>query len=709
MLLLDEATSALDATSEKLVQESIDALQKEKNQTTIVIAHRLSTIRNADKIAVVSEGRVVELGTHDDLIAKKGAYYDLVQLQVNDAPIEQSSSTSDLTSLVSNPSVVEAAIETKEVVKVEDNTKVEEIVPDKKANDKVWRLVMKHKGWLFCALCGGAGFGAVFPILGLLLSMALKSFYQPTSNDVREQVAWVAIYYIICAGGAAVSGVLLYYGSAQLSERISMRLRSTLFEAILRREISFFDKEENVIGNLTNRLSNDSRVVSKASGELLAKTLQAIFTLIIGLIIGLIAAWKLALVVLATFPINAISGIIQQQMQMGLGRTKDTANDDGKEGGIISSAFNNMRTVSAFSMHIKVLEEYEAKTYSDSVKRQWNSARVGAAVGLANGSLFCTYAFLFWYGGTLIEAKEITYEDMMKALFCIMFGAMGMGSALADVGDQKQGLLAANRIFQAVEDAEQSPIDGLSLTGSRLSKRSEGKIEFRNVIFAYPSRPDALTCNGLNLTINKGEVVALVGPSGSGKSTVMALLLRFYDPISGEILLDDTNVKDLNIKQLRSQIGYVGQEPVLFNMSIAENIAKGRAEIDQKLLTVDEAMYNLSQNTSNDSICPCLKTSTPKISNNNKNNYQDVAVAVPVNGDGDIEGGSIHLKGHIDDDIISASKESYAHDFIMKFTKQYDTDVGEGSIMVSGGQKQRIAIARALGTPSFFSSFFLSH
>ena len=136
MLLLDEATSALDATSEKLVQQSIDELQKEKAQTTIIIAHRLSTIRNADKICVVSEGRVVELGKHDELLAKKGAYYDLIQLQVNDNPIEQSSSTSDLTLLVENSTARAAANVTKEDTMVKEKVKVDDIVPDKKVNDR---------------------------------------------------------------------------------------------------------------------------------------------------------------------------------------------------------------------------------------------------------------------------------------------------------------------------------------------------------------------------------------------------------------------------------------------------------------------------------------------------------------------------------------------------------------------------------------------
>ena len=104
-----------------------------------------------------------------------------------------------------------------------------------------------------------------------------------------------------------------------------------------------------------------------------------------------------------------------------------------------------------------------------------------------------------------------------------------MGSALADLGDQKEGLLAANRIFQAVEDAKNSPIDGLSDAGLRLTKRSEGKIEFRNVMFAYPSRPDALTCNGLNLSINKGEGITTTTTTTITTTTTYAWYTHFYN------------------------------------------------------------------------------------------------------------------------------------------------------------------------------------
>merc|ERR1712146_565802 len=127
-----------------------------------------------------------------------------------------------------------------------------------------------------------------------------------------------------------------------------------------------------------------------------------------------------------------------------------------------------------------------------------------------------------------------------------------------------------------------------------------GKIELRGVNFSYPTRPDIAVCKDYNLVINPGEVIALVGPSGSGKSTIMSLLLRFYDPSSGQVLLDGTDIKEMNVRWLRSQIGYVGQEPVLFSGPIATNISKGRSSYgDTELMTLDECMALSDENTRN--------------------------------------------------------------------------------------------------------------
>lgn len=180
-------------------------------------------------------------------------------------------------------------------------------------------------------------------------------------------------------------------------------------------------------------------------------------------------------------------------------------------------------------------------------------------------------------------------------------------------------------------------------------------------------------CKDYNLTINPGEVVALVGPSGSGKSTIMNLLLRFYDPFSGEVLLDGKNIKDVNVRWLRSQIGYVGQEPVLFSGTIAGNVAKGRTNYgDAELMTLDQCMALSDENTRNGV--------------NTIKETKELALKA-----GFTEGSETPAE-----DIVEATKKSNAHQFISGFTEGYKTDVGEGSIMVSGGQKQRIAIARAL-------------
>jgi ATP-binding cassette subfamily B (MDR/TAP) protein 1 len=172
------------------------------------------------------------------------------------------------------------------------------------------------------------------------------------------------------------------------------------------------------------------------------------------------------------------------------------------------------------------------------------------------------------------------------------------------------------------------------------------------------------------------------------QSTIINLLLRFYDPLSGTVSLDGVNIKDLNVRWLRSQIGFVGQEPVLFTGTVAENIAKGRVgALDQPVLPLAEAMKQSDDSTVGyfDECCgPCTKKSHQAVATN-----EETAV---VAAEGDIEMAPLAT----DQDIIDAAMASNAHDFIRTFPKGYDTDIGEGSIMVSGGQKQRIAIARAL-------------
>ena len=238
-----------------------------------------------------------------------------------------------------------------------------------------------------------------------------------------------------------------------------------------------------------------------------------------------------------------------------------------------------------------------------------------------------------------------------------------------DMGSQKEGIQAADRVFRNIESAKTDPIDGLSVEGIVPSKSIQGKLELINVSFSYPNRKNVQIFKNYNLIVEPGETLALVGPSGSGKSTIMALLLRFYDPDEGEILLDGINLKSLNIRWLRSQFGYVGQEPTLFVGTVEDNIKNGVVDdsVDYKKNPVISYEDFVEQHRSNA-----------------LNGHTDVPT------DGDVEMGSRR------NDVVEACIKSNAHNFILSFPQGYKTDVGEGSIMVSGGQKQRIAIARAI-------------
>lgn len=361
VLLLDEATSALDMASERVVQESIDKLQQMKSQTTLIIAHRLSTIRNADKIAVVNDGVIAELGCHEDLIALGGIYKELVSLQLTseeeqveapddiDDPMDNASQLEESNDIVSgrklsSANAVIANSEIKMALTKEESTQL---------SRRIWALVLHYKFWLSVTILGSMVFGSVYPVWGLLLAKTQTLFYYSDTQRMRSTAANVALYFFLLAIGCLVGGVLEFGGIAQVGERVSAKLRGWLFEALLRREIAYFDREENSIGALTSRLSDDSRMVNKATGEAVAKELQALFTLAIGVGIAFSASWKVSLVTLSTFPLTIAAAALQNRRMRGQQYDTKTSGD---AGAVIAPAFTHIRTFSAFSMHKYVSE-----------------------------------------------------------------------------------------------------------------------------------------------------------------------------------------------------------------------------------------------------------------------------------------------------------------------------------------------------------------
>lgn len=216
-----------------------------------------------------------------------------------------------------------------------------------------------------------------------------------------------------------------------MGEHVAAELRSALFESLLRREVGYFDNPENAIGALNINLSDDSRLIYRATGEALAKQLQAICTFVVALVIGFTASWKIALVVLSTFPVTVVSSAIQNQAITG-------EKYDNEKGWcyIISTAFNNMRTVSSFSLQFSITKQYDQITKGIAGGRERRSFQSGFGFGACQGTMFGTYALPFWYGSTLIKSGENNFEELMTAIMALMLGAFGLGTALGYVADR---------------------------------------------------------------------------------------------------------------------------------------------------------------------------------------------------------------------------------------------------------------------------------
>ncbi|XAR61639.1 hypothetical protein NMG60_11016114 [Bertholletia excelsa] len=192
--------------------------------------------------------------------------------------------------------------------------------------------------------------------------------------------------------------------------------------------------------------------------------------------------------------------------------------------------------------------------------------------GVSQLFAFCSYALGLWYASVLIKRKDSNFGDIMKSFMVLIITALAVAETLALAPDIVKGSQALGSVFAILHRKTKiNPEDSESNAVSDI----RGDIEFKNVSFKYPTRPDITIFNGLNLEVQAGKSLAVVGQSGSGKSTVIALVMRFYDPISGTVLIDGFDIKTLNLRSLRSKIGLVQQEPALFSTTIYENIRYG--------------------------------------------------------------------------------------------------------------------------------------
>ncbi|XP_005856453.2 PREDICTED: ATP-binding cassette sub-family B member 10, mitochondrial [Myotis brandtii] len=424
--------------------------------------------------------------------------------------------------------------------------------------------------------------------------------------------------------GAAANAVRVYLMQTS-GQRIVNRLRASLFSSVLRQEVAFFDKTRT--GELINRLSSDTALLGRSVTENLSDGLRAGAQASVGIGMMFFVSPHLATFVLSVVPPISILAVIYGRYLRKL--TKLTQDSLAQATQLAEERIGNIRTVRAFGKEMTEIEKYTSKVdFVMQLARKEAIARAGffGATGLSGNLIVLS---VLYKGGLLMGSAHMTVGELSSFLMYAFWVGLSIGGLSSFYSELMKGLGAGGRLWELLERKPGLPFDeGLTLN----EKSFQGALEFKNVHFTYPARPEVPIFQDFSLSIPSGSVTALVGPSGSGKSTVVSLLLRLYDPLSGTISLDGRDIRQLNPVWLRSKIGTVSQEPILFSCSIAENIAYG-AE-DPSAVTAEQ--------------------------------------------------------------VEKVAEVANATAFIRSFPQGFSTMVGEKGVLLSGGQKQRIAIARAL-------------
>ncbi|XP_039955040.1 ATP-dependent translocase ABCB1 isoform X1 [Bactrocera neohumeralis] len=364
-----------------------------------------------------------------------------------------------------------------------------------------------------------------------------------------------------------------------------LRIRGKFLRSVLHQDMAWYDFNQS--GEVASRMNEDLSKMEDGIAEKDVMFVHFIVAFIGSLVLAFIKGWELALVCLSSLPVTFIAigivGVATSKL------SKQELNVYASAGNIAEEALSGVRTVKTFEGEYKEVHAYKSQIVDArkiNIKRNLFS---GMGFGLLWFFIYASYALAFWYGvGLVLKNYEglpgyDNYDpgNMITVFFSVMMGSMNIGMASPYIEAFGVAKGACAKVFKLIEQIP--TINPIEPKGKNLNKPLV-HIELRDVSFKYPTREEVQILHKFNLTIKRGQTIALVGSSGCGKSTIIQLVQRFYDPQEGSVYFNDVDLKDINITWLRERIGVVGQEPILFGTTIYENIRYGREDATKEMI-----------------------------------------------------------------------------------------------------------------------------
>jgi ATP-binding cassette subfamily B protein len=429
----------------------------------------------------------------------------------------------------------------------------------------LFRFIIPYK-WTFIV-------GLFFLVLSSITTLSFPKLIGEMTRVIEGKSDYtlntITIFFGIVLLLQGVFSFFRVYFFAQVSERVAADIRRTVYSKFITLPIHFF--EQRRVGELTSRLTSDVSAIQDVMSITLAEFFRQIATLTVGIGIIMYISWKLSLFMLATFPVLVIAALVFGRYIRVLSKKSQ---DKLAEANVIAEeTLQSINIVKSFTNEGLEVKRY-GSALAEVVKTSLKAASLrGGFIAFFIVGMFGGIVAVVWYGGGLVEKGEMQLSDLLTFLFYTTFIGASM-SGLGDLYAQLQRTIGASeRLSEIMEEESEVNLD-LNLNMNKI----EASVSFENVKFNYPSRTDIEVLKNINLNISAGEKVALVGQSGAGKSTIVQLLMKLYPLTEGSIKVDNVDIKDIDVTELRNHIAIVPQEVMLFGGSILENIRYGRPD-----------------------------------------------------------------------------------------------------------------------------------